>query len=174
MQLTLESITRHLRRAGWSSFEPIDEVMEEEGKAYMYWRTRPQGPLYRLEVDPEVERDLLVIRVKGLLPDGIRSEQLDALCRAIAVLNGYLEQGYFYIDPHHKYLFFVLAMPLRGVQLTEATFYKMLRFTQQVVAAFADELNLLNQGAMDIQSFEQFLFNEGTQRLRPVWEAWNG
>jgi hypothetical protein len=114
--LTVDALKEALHEILGDALEASDEPHEREGKLVMPSRLLDENNNGWLEIDPEVERKMLMFRY--FFPLDLSAQQPQGTIEmfwlhwGINELNFRMEEGHFYYDTHHEPPSVVLVMPV--------------------------------------------------------------
>jgi hypothetical protein len=113
---TVDALKEMLQEVLGDALEAAPEIGEREGKLVLHWRLIRESDTGWLEVDPEVERRMLMFRY--FFPLELSAQQPQGAIEqfwlhwGINELNFRMEEGHFYYDTHHTPRCVVLVMPV--------------------------------------------------------------
>lgn len=169
--VTLKMLTDYLERFGWSRYQAVDEPFEQEGIIYTGWHNVPDGPSYRLTIDPMVERGCLVFRVPNLLeaPQDENPERLADLTKVIGYINYRIILGKFAYDPRDGEVRFSVDVPIDENTFTYAQFLHVMRVVIETTEIYAPRLQAIWAGELTAQQFIEQDIGAEMSRMRSAF-----
>jgi hypothetical protein len=164
--LTVDALKEMLHEVLGDALEASDEPYEREGKLVMPSRLLDENNNGWLEIDPEVERKMLMFRyffpleLSAQQPQG--TIEMFWLHWGINELNFRMEEGHFYYDTHHEPPSVVLVMPVVCYEDTvpEPVIRHYLGRIQELGRRFMPMLSELARSVCRVDEFERHVVEE--------------
>jgi hypothetical protein len=158
--LTVDALKEALHEILGETLQASDEPYEREGKLVMPSRLLDENNNGWLEIDPEVERKMLMFRY--FFPLELSAQQPQGAIEqfwlhwGINELNFRMEEGHFYYDTHHTPRCVVLVMPVVCYDGTvpEPVIRHHLERIQELGRRFMPKLSELARGGRPWDEFE--------------------
>jgi hypothetical protein len=158
---TVDALKEMLQEVLGDALEAASEIGEREGKLVLHWRLIRESDTGWLEVDPEVERRMLMFRY--FFPLQLSADQPQGTIEmfwlhwGINELNFRMEEGHFYYDTHHEPPSVVLVMPVVCYEDTvpEPVIRHYLGRIQELGQRFMPMLSELARSICRADEFEQ-------------------
>jgi hypothetical protein len=159
--LTVDALKEALHEILGDALEAAPEIGEREGKLVLHWHLLRESDPGWLEVDPEVERRMLMFRY--FFPLELSPEQPQGTIEmfwlhwGINELNFRMEEGHFYYDTHHEPPSVVLVMPVVCYEDTvpEPVIRHYLGRIQELGQRFMPMLSELARSVCRVDEFER-------------------
>ena len=164
--LTVDALKEMLQGVLGDALEAAPEIGEREGKLVLHWHLLRESDPGWLEVDPEVERRMLMFRY--FFPLELSPEQPQGTIEmfwlhwGINELNFRMEEGHFYYDTHHKPPSIVLVMPVVCYEgaAPEPIVQHYLERIQELGQRFMPKLSELARNICRADEFERHVVEE--------------
>ncbi len=153
-KVTTDLIEKYLDRLGWDKHDVVDEPNKREGMVFTGWKSSPLDDGHILTIDPMVERDYLLFRVRNLAKaptDATPGDRLRDLLLAIGVINYRIVMGAFAYDARDGELVFKFGIPVASNDLQYEDFEHCMKTLTTNVDRYADDLLGIIEGTKTSQ-----------------------
>jgi hypothetical protein len=172
--VTLQMLKGYLERFGWSRYQAVDELFEQEGLIRTSWRSSEADEGYTMTIDPMVERNYLsfkVVRILSAPLDSTPRERLSDLWLAMSYINYRIILGKFAYDPSDGKVRFSVDVPIDQNTFTYEQFTHTMGVVIKTVERYAPILRRIVAGEL---TAEQFIAEDRGHEMRQIREAFGG
>ena len=128
---------------------------DKEEEAFII-RTSAVGEDLSMKLMMRIDPDRQIMYLKSPMPFGIPVEKCDIIGKAVLIANFSMLNGSFEFNHHDGYLAFKMVIPYMGSIISEEVCKYMILLSCSMTDKFNDKFQLLAEGNMSIDEFEQF------------------
>ena len=147
--VTLQMMKDYLERFGWSRYQAVDELFEQEGLIRTGWRSSAEEEGYVMTIDPMVEKGCLSFKAVQVLSaplDSTPRERLSDLWLAMTYINYRIILGKFAYDPRDGEVRFSVDVPIDQNTFSYGQFTHTMGVVIKTVERYVPELRRIVAG----------------------------